>query len=77
MSRRRHRSAVVLTDGEQTRPLTATALVMALVACLPEAQKGAFLALAQQLQDRLERGDTIKLQVTRIVRPGDNGSVTP
>lgn len=73
---RRHRSAIVLTDGESTRPLTATALVMALVASLPQAQQAAFLARAQALQDRLERGDTIRLQVTRIVRPEDNGSVT-
>ena len=75
-----------LVDGDTTTPLSAEALALALFACgmlITKNKAGQIVGLsfdhakvtllATKLQAQLDQGETLKLQVNRVVQPGGNG----
>jgi len=77
---------LALVDGDTTTPLSAEALVVALFACgllIVKNPAGQIVGLsfdhakvallATKLQAQLDQGETLKLQVNRVVQPGGNG----
>jgi hypothetical protein len=64
-------SRIALVDGDTTTPLSAEALVVALLATVPDAQKGQVLAAALAVQAQLDQGQRIGLQVNRVLRPSN------
>jgi len=68
---------IALVDGAVTTPLSAEALVVALFASVPAQFQGGVLAAAVAVQGQLDKGQTVQIQTSRVVRPDSNGLVQP
>jgi hypothetical protein len=65
---------IALVDGDTTTPLSAEALVIALFAAVPPHFQGGVLEAAKVVQRQLDKGQTVQLQTSRVVRPGNGGA---